>query len=154
MLEEGKVEELLRKLDEVIRRLDEIEKALSVLGELGLLPELLSILAGGSQIYSSQLRLIRRALVAEQVLRRLPRGDEISRHIIEALAEGGPMNISELTRAVRARRGRASRRIIRERLQRLLGMGLVVEVEGHGRKFDLPTSLGGQGLGTKAQKAE
>ncbi|RLI39029.1 hypothetical protein DRO60_02380 [Candidatus Bathyarchaeota archaeon] len=151
---EEKVEELSKKLDEVIRRLDAIEEALAFLKSLGLTPELLSILIGGTELYSSRLRAMRRALVAEQVLKRLPRGDDISRHIIEALAEGGPMNISELTRAVRARRGRASRRIIRQRLKKLLEMGLVVEAEGFGKKFDLPTSLGGQPLATKARKAE
>ena len=157
-----RLEELSRKLDEVVRRLEKLENALSLLIDLDVLPGLLSLLLSGTRICSSRLRALRRALVAEAVLRQLPTHDDISQCVVEALAEGGPMNISELTRAVRARRGRASRRVVRQRLERLRELGLVVEVKGFGRKFDLPgrlpaserRRLGGQRLATRDRKRE
>jgi len=146
--DEDRIEELSKKLDEILRRLEALENSLSFLEELGFLPELMRLLFGGARLYSSQLRALRRVLAAERILRQLGPGDEISRCIIEALAEEGPMNISELTRAVRARRGKASRRIIRERLEALLEKGLVMEVEGFGRRFDIRVDGGGQALAT------
>jgi len=146
--DEDRIEELSKKLDEILRRLEALENSLSFLEELGFLPELMRLLFGGARLYSSQLRTLRRVLAAEKLLRQLGPGDEISRCIIEALAEEGPMNISELTRAVRARRGKASRRIVRERLEALLEKGLVIEVEGFGRRFDIRVDGGGQGLAT------
>jgi len=146
--EDKKLDELSRKLDEVLRRLEALENSLTLLEQLGFLPELMRLLFGGARLYSSQLKALRRVLAAEKLLRQLGPGDEISRCIIEALAEEGPMNISELTRAVRARRGTASRRIIRKRLEALLEKGLVIEVEGFGRKFDINMGGSGQGLAT------
>lgn len=43
--------------------------------------------------------------------------DDISKEIIGALLQKNGLNISQITEAVRRRRGSASRRIIRERLQ-------------------------------------
>src|SRR3990172_495463 len=42
--------------------------------------------------------------------------DDISRHIVAALMDRGERNISQITDAVKGRRGTASRRIVRERL--------------------------------------
>ena len=67
-----RLEELSRKLDEVVRRLERLEKALRLLIDLDVLPELLSLLLSGTRICSSRLRALRRALVAEAVLRQLP----------------------------------------------------------------------------------
>jgi len=145
---EKRLEELSKKLDEILRRLEALEASLTLLEQLGFLPELMRLLFGGTRLYSSQLRALRRVLAAEKALRQLGPGDEISRCIIEALAEEGPMNISELTRAVRARRGTASRRIVRERLEALLEKGLVVEVKGFGRRFDIMVGESGQGPAT------
>jgi len=152
---ERRLEELTKKLDEILRRLERLEQTLGLLADMGVLPELMSLLAGSSEVYSSRLRMLRRVLAAERALKALPPGDEISKCIIEALAEQGPMNISELTRAVRARRGRASRRVIRARLEDLLKRGLVVEVGGGlGRRFDIRMGTGGQPLATGDQKRE
>ena len=64
--------------------------------------------------------------------------DEISRLIIQILAshESG-LNISQITRRLRELRGRASRRIVRERLAKLVSMGIIEEVVGWGRVFRL-----------------
>jgi len=51
--------------------------------------------------------------------------DSMSRDIVNALFQKNGQNISELTEAVRARRGSASRRIIRARLAELEEQGIV-----------------------------
>jgi DNA-binding transcriptional ArsR family regulator len=51
--------------------------------------------------------------------------DPMSRDIVNALFQRGGQNISELTEAVRQKRGSASRRIIRQRLSELEGQGVV-----------------------------
>ncbi|TLZ71104.1 MAG: hypothetical protein E6K10_05795 [Methanobacteriota archaeon] len=62
--------------------------------------------------------------------------DDISRHIVAALLDRGERNISEITEAVKGRRGTASRRIVRERLADLERDGIVVATRGlHGRTF-------------------
>ena len=52
--------------------------------------------------------------------------DDISRHIVTALFDKPDRNISEITDAVKGKRGTASRRIVRERLQELERQGIVV----------------------------
>ena len=62
--------------------------------------------------------------------------DDISRHLVSALFEKGDRNISQLTEAVKAKRGTASRRIVRERLEDLVDQGVVVASPGpKGRIF-------------------
>ncbi len=52
--------------------------------------------------------------------------DDISKAILTALFEKGDRNISQITEAVKGKRGTASRRIVRERLQDLVARGAVV----------------------------
>ena len=49
--------------------------------------------------------------------------DDISRHIVSALIERGDRNISQITDAVKARRGAASRRVVRGRARGPAGAG-------------------------------
>lgn len=56
--------------------------------------------------------------------------DDISRVIIQSLALRGSMNISQLTREVKAQRGKASRKTVRIKLKALMEKGLV-EKTGH-----------------------
>ena len=53
--------------------------------------------------------------------------DPISKEIVKALFEKGDRNVSQVTDAVKARRGTASRRIVREKLKALVKDGVVVE---------------------------
>jgi TolA-binding protein len=53
--------------------------------------------------------------------------DPISKDIMRILLDKPGLNISEVTEALRARRGSASRRIVRDRLGELLAAKLVVE---------------------------
>ena len=63
------------------------------------------------------------ALPEEKLFADVP--DDISRDILKALLRRSDGNISQITEAVRERRGSASRRIIRERLQQLEEQGKV-----------------------------
>ncbi len=56
--------------------------------------------------------------------------DDISKAILTALFEKADRNISQITEAVKAKRGTASRRIVRERLQALVRDGVVVASSG------------------------
>ncbi len=56
--------------------------------------------------------------------------DDISKAILTVLFEKGDRNISQITEAVKGKRGTASRRIVRERLQDLVARGAVVATEG------------------------
>jgi hypothetical protein len=62
--------------------------------------------------------------------------DDISKHIVTALFEKGDRNISQVTEAVKAKRGTASRRIVRERILELETQGVLVSTSGtRGRTF-------------------
>jgi hypothetical protein len=63
--------------------------------------------------------------------------DDIARAIIQALAIRGALNISAITRQVVAMRGKASRRIIRERIQKLLSQSVITKAEGNPPTYDL-----------------
>ena len=58
--------------------------------------------------------------------------DDISKAILTALFEKPDRNISQITEAVKGKRGTASRRIVRERLQTLVQEG-VVDASGGSR---------------------
>src|SRR5712691_9087530 len=56
--------------------------------------------------------------------------DDISRHIVVALFDRPDRSISQITEAVKGKRGTASRRIVRERLEDLERQGIVVATPG------------------------
>jgi DNA-binding transcriptional ArsR family regulator len=69
--------------------------------------------------------------------------DEIAKEIILDLARKGPRNISQLTRDLREDRGTASRRIVAERVQRLIECGVIRESQkGAGRRLELAGQAG------------
>ncbi len=56
--------------------------------------------------------------------------DDISKAILTVLFEKADRNISQITEAVKGKRGTASRRIVRERLQALVQEGVVIASGG------------------------
>ena len=58
--------------------------------------------------------------------------DPISKDIVKALFEKGDRNISQITEALKGRRGTASRRIVRAKLESLITQGVVV-ADGDGK---------------------
>ena len=128
------VEERLERLENLLTLVvDKLRRIEAILGEgapeAELLHVSLSLVSALSMPASTALEAARRSIAT---LRSLGRIDPISRTVIEALSGCEALTISEVTRRVRALRGTASRRIIRERLLLLEERGAVTRKEGSG----------------------
>lgn len=124
-------EELGRKLDQIIRRLDILEELTLEKPEYEGLAASLRLTRIGIGMYGEPLKIAARLKNAEKYLRRKPIAqDDISRCVVQAVAVKGPLNISAITRQVVTMRGKASRRIVRERVKKLLEQGVLSKCEG------------------------
>ena len=135
---EDRVRNLDQKLDQIMNRLDTIEAALATSQQSAELSSVLSDLRTGISLYSEPLKAIKRLYDARRFLKATAvEKDEISRIIVQSLAMRGELNISQLEREVRSARGKASRRIVRERLKKLETDGIVQRVPRPGNKYRL-----------------
>jgi hypothetical protein len=124
------VEDLSSKLDQIIRRLDLLEELILEKPEYEGLAASLRLAKIGIGIYGEPLKIASRLKNAENYLReRSIAQDDISRCIVQALALKGSLNISAITRQVASMRGKASRRIVRERVRLLVKQGVLSKTD-------------------------
>ena len=132
------VENLSKKLDAILQRLDLLEKLLVENPEYQGVAAALGIARFGIGVYGEPLKVAERLKNAETYLRQKSIAqDEISRCIIQALAVKGGLNISAITRQVAAMRGKASRRIVRERVKKLQEQGVLLKKDGKVPTYEL-----------------
>jgi len=132
------VENLSKKLDEIINRFDLLEKMILENPEHRGVAAAVGLARLSIGVYGEPLKLAERLKNAENYLRRKQISqDEISRCIIQALAVKGALNISAITRQVTGMRGKASRRIVRERVKKLQAQGVLSRQHGKVPTYEL-----------------
>lgn len=131
-------EELSKKLDQIIHRLDLLEKLILEKPEYEGLAATLQLTRIGIGMYGEPLKIASRLKSAEKYLRQKSIAqDDISRCIVQALAVKGSMNISAITRQVAGMRGKASRRIVRNRVEKLVEQGTLLKIGGRIPTYNL-----------------
>ena len=131
-------EELSRKLDQIIQRLDFLEKLILEKPEYSGLAASLQLTKVGIGLYGEPLKIASRLKAAQDYLRQKPLAqDEISRCVVQALAVKGALNVSAITRQVATMRGKASRRIVRDRVKRLVEQKVLAKKDGRIPVYEL-----------------
>ncbi len=139
---EQRLAEMEDKLNYVILQINTLKNKVGEENpELKQLLNLLQVITGTLEISKAPFTALSRTLsIKDRIIKHHPeiQYDDISKAIIDALERKKELNLSQLTDQVRKERGTASRRIVRERVQKLIEKGLIEEVdEGFGRRIRL-----------------
>jgi hypothetical protein len=139
---EGALREVIARLESIERRLEKLESYLAQHSAGGgdeaarALALALKLVKGGSA--AVDLAWLAARLTRVQPAIAVTR-DELSKSILEVVALKGPLNISELTQELRKYRGKASRRIVAERVNKMAREGMLsVTAKGREKVVDLP----------------
>lgn len=120
-----------KKIDELTQKVDQLETALrEVARPYSELVAQLSQFQDTVQKYFRLMDLYQRygSVSIETILPEVK--DPISKEIVKVLLDKPGLNISEITEQLRDRRGSSSRRIVRDRLNELVGKKVLLEKAG------------------------
>lgn len=124
-----RLEEVESQLDRLERRLKRIEELLSSQAtQMDEVNALFRFFRGSMRFYDDVSHLLsyissfKKASSTKWISK-----DPLAKAILVDLARRGPRNISQLTRDLREERGKASRRIVSERVDRLIEEGVLTE---------------------------
>jgi len=127
------IDEVQDRLDEISSRLARLEDLIERVGPgIEEVRTSAKVIREGFEFYDGMVRLMSKFTKAERLESRYGdlKKDDISWRIIQTLdVTSRPLNISQITAAVRAERGTASRRIIRERVNDLVDRGILQVIE-------------------------
>ena len=126
------IEEVQDRLDEISKRLARLEELIERVGPgIDEVRTSAKVIREGFEFYDGMVRLMSKFTKAERLESRYGdlKKDDISWKIIQILDNSRPLNISQITTSVRAERGTASRRIVRERVNDLVKRGIVEVIE-------------------------
>lgn len=129
--EDAEKEALREEIRDLSGKVAELESALR--SATRPISDLMSQLEGMNRIAGNYFRLLelyhrKGSISPEAVLPEVK--DPISIEIIKVLVDRSGLNVSEVTDALRERRGTASRTVVRERLQQLVSDGYVMKQDG------------------------
>ncbi len=126
------IEEVQDKLEEISGRLARLETLVQRMGPgIEEVTESAKIIRQGFEFYDGMVKLMGKFTRTERLESQYGdlKRDQISWLIVKILDTTNPKNISQLTAAIRAERGTASRRIVRERVQGLLDRGILTVID-------------------------
>ncbi len=134
---EERLERLEKLVETILYKLEQIESMLRSTGD----PELMIAAELVSAFSLPATKSLEAASIVMDIMKKIKLPDPISRAIVEVMSTCEPLTISEITRRVRELRGKASRRIIRERLKRLEEKQIVTQIREKRKLYTLRKCL-------------